>query len=153
MARMRLWPATPHNPRICFTFDLLDWVEALMLECQVPLKDFCASLHFKCPYFFEKVSIKMLLDVYLYMIAIFSCLWLRERIYIFHFKMLLRLTGNYFSKFKHAVIIYCFIDSLNMQQLRIPSFICDKLDSGNVCPACPKVFYSLHNNINLCKSS
>lgn len=113
MARMRLWPATPHNPRICFTFDLLDWVEALMLECQVPLKDFCASLHFKCPYFFEKVSIKMLLDVYLYMIAIFSCLWLRERIYIFHFEMLLRLTGNYFSKFKHAVIIYCFIDSLN----------------------------------------
>lgn len=55
MARARLWPATPYNPRICFTFDLLDWAEALMLECQVSLKDFCASLCFKCPYLFEKV--------------------------------------------------------------------------------------------------
>ena len=51
----RLWPATPHNPCICFTFDLLDWAEALMLECQVSLKDFCASLCFKCSYLFEKV--------------------------------------------------------------------------------------------------
>lgn len=55
MARARMWPATPHNPRIAFSFELLDWAEALLLECQVALKDFHAALCFKCPYIFEKV--------------------------------------------------------------------------------------------------
>lgn len=50
LARAELWPATPTNPRCAFTFNLLDWIEALMLECQVSLKDFCAALRFRCPY-------------------------------------------------------------------------------------------------------
>ena len=49
MARAQLWPATPRNPRYAFSFALLDWAEALMLECQVALKDFCASLKLRCP--------------------------------------------------------------------------------------------------------
>ena len=55
MARAELWPATPHNPHFAFTFSLLDWAEALMLECQVALKDFCSSLKFLCPYSALKV--------------------------------------------------------------------------------------------------
>ena len=30
LIRARLWPATVQNPRLAFTFDLLDWAEALM---------------------------------------------------------------------------------------------------------------------------
>ncbi len=47
LARAKLWPATPHHPRMVFTFGLLDWVEALMLEAQVSLHDFCRSLTFR----------------------------------------------------------------------------------------------------------
>ena len=49
LSRARLWPATPKNPQLAFTFELLDLIEALMLECQVALKDFCAALKFLCP--------------------------------------------------------------------------------------------------------
>lgn len=55
MARARMWPASPQYPRLAFTFDLLDWVEALLLECHVALKDFCGALFFKCPHVIEKV--------------------------------------------------------------------------------------------------
>ena len=48
LARAKLWPATPHHPRLVFTFGLLDWAEALMLEAQVSLNDFCRSLVFRC---------------------------------------------------------------------------------------------------------
>ena len=40
MIRARLWPAYPSNPHLAFTFDLLDWAEALLLECQVALRTF-----------------------------------------------------------------------------------------------------------------
>ena len=51
MARVNVWPATPVNPKYAFTFKFLDWAEALLLECQVPLRDLCAALSFKCSYF------------------------------------------------------------------------------------------------------
>lgn len=50
LVRAQLWPASPQHPRYAFTFSLLDWAEALLLECQVALKDFCAALYFKCPF-------------------------------------------------------------------------------------------------------
>jgi len=50
LARARLWPATPKNPHLAFTFDLLNLVEAFMLECQVSLKDFCQALDVLCPF-------------------------------------------------------------------------------------------------------
>ena len=56
MVRARMWPATPQNPRLAFSFALLDWAEALLLECQVALKDFCAALIFRCPHLYEKVQ-------------------------------------------------------------------------------------------------
>ncbi|CAB3988685.1 Hypothetical predicted protein [Paramuricea clavata] len=49
LARLRLWPATSKNPTFAFTFDLLDWMEALLLECQVSVNDFCKALDFKIP--------------------------------------------------------------------------------------------------------
>ena len=55
MVRARLWPASPQQPHIAFTFDLLDWAEALLLECQIALKDLCKALVFKCPHLVGKV--------------------------------------------------------------------------------------------------
>ena len=55
MVRANLWPATPQHPRYAFTFNLLDWAEALLLESHVALKDFCNSLYFRCPYPVTKV--------------------------------------------------------------------------------------------------
>ena len=50
LVRARLWPATPQFPKYAFSFDLLDWAEALLLECHVSLKDFCEALYYRCPY-------------------------------------------------------------------------------------------------------
>ena len=55
MARARLWPSSPQYPHVAFSFDLLDWAEALLLECQVALKDLCKALYFRCSYLVEKV--------------------------------------------------------------------------------------------------
>lgn len=49
LVRASLWPATPTNPKVGFTFNLLEWAEALMVECQVALRDFCTSLQYRCP--------------------------------------------------------------------------------------------------------
>lgn len=58
MVHARIWPATPQYiyPRLVFTFDLLDLVEALLLECHVAVKDFCGALFFKGPFVIEKVE-------------------------------------------------------------------------------------------------
>ena len=37
--------ATPQNPQYAFCFEFLDWCEALLLECQVSLKDLCINVH------------------------------------------------------------------------------------------------------------
>ena len=50
MVRARLWPSTAQHPHLAFTFELLDWAEALLLECQVALKDLCKALSFRCPH-------------------------------------------------------------------------------------------------------
>ena len=57
MVRAQLWPAAPQRPHLAFTFALLDWAEALLIECQVSLKDFCKALCFKCPHLVVKVML------------------------------------------------------------------------------------------------
>lgn len=57
LIRTKLWPTSVKSPRFAFTFALLDWAEALMVECQVALKDFCDSLKFRCPFVVGKGSI------------------------------------------------------------------------------------------------
>ena len=42
--RLRYWPATPSRPSIAFSFALMDWIEALLLECQVAVRDFTLAL-------------------------------------------------------------------------------------------------------------
>ena len=44
LTELRLWPATPTKPTLAFTFQLLDMLEALLLECQVSVKDFVEAL-------------------------------------------------------------------------------------------------------------
>ena len=44
LMRSRLFAATPKQPQLAFTFELLDWFDALMLECQVPAQDFVAAI-------------------------------------------------------------------------------------------------------------
>ena len=59
MVRARLWPASPRFPQLAFTFELLDWAEVLLLECQVALSDFCRALYFKCPFLVNEVCCYM----------------------------------------------------------------------------------------------
>ena len=56
MARANLWPASPSNPSYAFSFALLDWAEALLLECQVSLQDFCHALKFRSTFRTFEVS-------------------------------------------------------------------------------------------------
>ena len=42
--RLRYWPATPSCPTIAFSFALMDWMETLLLECQVAVQDFTLAL-------------------------------------------------------------------------------------------------------------
>ena len=60
LIRARMWPANPHFPVLCFSFELMDWVEALLLECQVALKDFCRALYCQCPYHLRQVCVMSL---------------------------------------------------------------------------------------------
>ncbi len=55
MVRAQLWPSAPQRPTLAFTLALLDWAEALLLECQVALKDLCKALSFRNPNFILKV--------------------------------------------------------------------------------------------------
>ena len=57
MIRARLWPSSPQRPHLAFMFELLDWAEALLLEGQVFLNDFCKVLYFKCQHLMVKVNL------------------------------------------------------------------------------------------------
>lgn len=46
LIRLNYWPATPARPSIAFSFALLDWLQALLLECQVPVQDFSNALKY-----------------------------------------------------------------------------------------------------------
>jgi len=115
-------------PRLAFSFDLLDWVEALLLECQVAVKEFCGALFFKCPYIIQKVFTMCLeREGHTIVMHMLTPQWLMQ----------LKNIGKPFSTqllMSHLVwTIFRFIK----QELRNPSFLCENLDRGNVCPACP----------------
>ncbi len=57
MVRARIWPGSPSNPHLAFTFDLMEWADALLLECQVAVSDFCAAITYKCSCSNIKVSV------------------------------------------------------------------------------------------------
>ena len=38
------WPATPAQPIFVFTRSFMDWMEALLLECQVSTQDFSSAV-------------------------------------------------------------------------------------------------------------
>lgn len=40
------FPATATRPRLAFAIELLDLLEALLLECQVAVHDFVSALHY-----------------------------------------------------------------------------------------------------------
>ncbi|KAL3842562.1 hypothetical protein ACJMK2_020558 [Sinanodonta woodiana] len=47
MLRSYLWPSSPKKPVLAFHIGLLEWLTALMLECQVSAKGFCEALKAK----------------------------------------------------------------------------------------------------------
>lgn len=65
LVRAHLWPTSPTNPHYAFCFSLLDWGEALLLECQVSIKGLCEALYYKCPYIVKKACITMCNKLYL----------------------------------------------------------------------------------------
>ena len=60
LTRVELWPATPTHPKCVFSYAILDWAEALLLEAQISVKDFCNSLDFRCRFQAIKVGILFL---------------------------------------------------------------------------------------------
>lgn len=46
LVHLQYWPATPTQPSTAFSFQLLDWLEAILLECQVSLSDISAAMEF-----------------------------------------------------------------------------------------------------------
>ena len=99
LVKARLWPATPFNPRLVFTFDLLDWAEALLLESQTALKDFCMSLSYRCPFLF----LKLVFIFYINLIIFF-----RVETFMSHCLTHLRSTGQYCDT---MLILTVFIDT------------------------------------------
>lgn len=46
LVELGYWPATPSRPKVAFSFAFLDWMEALLLECQVVVQDYCNAVEF-----------------------------------------------------------------------------------------------------------
>ena len=59
LIQLNYWPATPSRPSIAFSFSLLDWLQALLLECQVPVQDFSNALEFIIAIKYDKVLITL----------------------------------------------------------------------------------------------
>ena len=47
LMRLRYWPGTPKRPAVAFSFALMDWLELLLVECQVAVKDFATVLELR----------------------------------------------------------------------------------------------------------
>ena len=46
LIRLHYWPATSSKPLIAFTFQFLDWLEALLLEYQVAVQDMTQAISY-----------------------------------------------------------------------------------------------------------
>ena len=46
LMKFRYWPGSPLNPTIAFSFDLMDMLTALLLECQVAVQDFTKAISY-----------------------------------------------------------------------------------------------------------
>ena len=44
LIKCQYWPGTPLNPKIAFSFELLDMLQALLLECRVAVQDFTQAV-------------------------------------------------------------------------------------------------------------
>ena len=45
--RYNLWPATPISPTLAFDFELLERLDALILECCIGVQGFCRCIDVK----------------------------------------------------------------------------------------------------------
>ena len=50
------WPATPSRPGLAFTSSFMNWMEALLLECQVAVQDFSSAMEMLVKENFTEVS-------------------------------------------------------------------------------------------------
>ena len=50
------WPATPARPSLAFTQSFMDWMEALLLECQVCVQNFSSAVEMMVKENFTEVS-------------------------------------------------------------------------------------------------
>ena len=49
------WPATPSRPVLAFSLCFMDWMECLLLECQVSVHDYSHAVEMLVKEKFEKV--------------------------------------------------------------------------------------------------
>ncbi|XP_062616844.1 uncharacterized protein LOC134278551, partial [Saccostrea cucullata] len=59
-----LWPSSPMYPKIAFHFDLLRWLNGLMLESHVSAKSFCEALTARLPKHQKKYTSKEEKEIY-----------------------------------------------------------------------------------------
>ena len=66
-----LWPTAPTRPGLAFHYELLDWMEALLLESQVAAKDFSTALVAHLSFLYQKkVGVIQLQDMYIIFVKV-----------------------------------------------------------------------------------
>ena len=74
LVQLHYWPGTPQQPSTAFSFELLDWIEALFLECQVALQDVSAAFQFLMEdKVMNKVNGYVWYTMYLWMVVNSNC--------------------------------------------------------------------------------
>ena len=57
LIKLGYWPATPTRPVLAFTHSFMEWMEALLLECQVSVQDFSSAVEMIIKEKFMKVGL------------------------------------------------------------------------------------------------
>ena len=57
------WPATPTRPVLAFTKAFMDWMETLLLECQVSAQDFSCAIEMMVKEKFIKVILFLVMVI------------------------------------------------------------------------------------------
>lgn len=59
LIKFNYWPGSPVNPNVAFSFEFMDLLEALLLECQVAVQDFTQAWS----YLITQKLIKVCIDI------------------------------------------------------------------------------------------
>lgn len=70
------WPATPTRPVLAFTHPFMEWMEALLLECQVSIQDFSSAVEMLIKEKYMKVSLFYKSNAQQWCICVYTCTYI-----------------------------------------------------------------------------